>query len=264
MEENRPDENRISEEDEAWLNRVYAAVQDDEEKLARVQWTDMAGQPLEEPEKRGEYILYSHVCIPNGKTYVGITRQTPEQRWRNGSAYRSNPEFYADIEKYGWENFIHRIEYSGMTKEEAEIAESVFIGIAASTEPELGYNRSEFGTSAWEPTPEQRKQLAEKKKNYIAAHPEYLEKLHDARRGVPQSKETREKISAARKGQAMPEEQRRKLSRPVRCIETGECYLNAREAAEETGVNASSIGNCCRGAKGHKTAGGMHWEYISG
>lgn len=30
--------------------------------------------------------LYMHIC-PNGKKYVGITIQEPNQRWRDGKGY---------------------------------------------------------------------------------------------------------------------------------------------------------------------------------
>ncbi len=47
--------------------------------------------------------------------------------------------------------------------------------------------------------------------------------------------------------------------RKIICIKTGVVYNNAREAAEDTGANPSSIIRCCNG--NCKTAKGMKWEY---
>lgn len=46
----------------------------------------------------------------------------------------------------------------------------------------------------------------------------------------------------------------------VRCIETGETYASYQEASRKTGINATCIGNVCRGVQ--KTAGKLHWELL--
>ena len=51
-------------------------------------------------------------------------------------------------------------------------------------------------------------------------------------------------------------------AKPVRCIETGEKFGCASEAGEKLNVNPVSIRNCCAGKA--KTAGGYHWERLSG
>ena len=43
---------------------------------------------------------------------------------------------------------------------------------------------------------------------------------------------------------------------------TGEVYPGVREAAEMTGISASSLSRACRGKQ--KSAGGFEWEYING
>ena len=40
---------------------------------------------------------------------------------------------------------------------------------------------------------------------------------------------------------------------------TNEIYISVKEASERTGVNPSSISNCCRGKS--KSAGGYVWEF---
>ena len=51
-----------------------------------------------------------------------------------------------------------------------------------------------------------------------------------------------------------------KVSKPVRCIETGIIYKNARVAAKEIGIDSSNIYYCLNGKR--KTAGGFHWERV--
>ena len=65
-------------------------------------------------EKR--YCVYTHTNKINNKIYVGMTSLKPEQRWNKGQGYSQQPKFYQDIEKYGWDNFIHKIEFENLTK----------------------------------------------------------------------------------------------------------------------------------------------------
>ncbi len=65
-----------------------------------------------------EYCVYKHTS-PNGKVYIGITRQNPIKRWMNGKGYAHNTHFYNAILKYGWSNFRHEILFTGLTREDA-------------------------------------------------------------------------------------------------------------------------------------------------
>lgn len=51
-----------------------------------------------------------------------------------------------------------------------------------------------------------------------------------------------------------------KVSKPIRCIETGIIYKNARVAAKEIGICPTNIYYCVSGKR--KTAGGFHWERV--
>lgn len=51
-----------------------------------------------------------------------------------------------------------------------------------------------------------------------------------------------------------------KVSKPVRCIETGIIYKNARVAAKEIGIGDTNIYYCLNGKR--RTAGGFHWERV--
>lgn len=50
-------------------------------------------------------------------------------------------------------------------------------------------------------------------------------------------------------------------SRMIKCIETGVIYHGFREAERETGIDRNNICSCCNGRL--KTAGKLHWEYVS-
>ena len=48
-----------------------------------------------------KYIVYQHKNKITNKSYIGITSQEPEQRWKNGNGYINHPKFYPAIQKYG-------------------------------------------------------------------------------------------------------------------------------------------------------------------
>lgn len=50
---------------------------------------------------------------------------------------------------------------------------------------------------------------------------------------------------------------RKKQGNKIQCLETGKIYSSYQEAYRDTGINANSIGNVCRGTQ--NTAGRMHW-----
>ena len=71
------------------------------------------------------YKVYLHT-LPNGKRYVGITKQEPEKRWLNGKGYIQQ-DFRADIDFYGWENILHEIIADNLTEEQAKEKIDLFI-----------------------------------------------------------------------------------------------------------------------------------------
>ena len=95
-------------------------------------------------EKR--YKVYRHT-FPNGKVYIGITNQSVERRWRNGHGYLwkdkngryRQPAIAHAILKYGWENVLHDILFSGLTREEAEKTEIELIAFYKSNNRDFGY-----------------------------------------------------------------------------------------------------------------------------
>ena len=89
--------------------------------------------------------VYIHSC-PNGKKYVGITRQRPEKRWNNGCGYVKNEHFTRAIKKYGWENIDHMV-IEVDTETEMYYLERYLIAYYNSNNPKYGYNNSRGGDS---------------------------------------------------------------------------------------------------------------------
>ena len=73
------------------------------------------------------FCVYCHTNKKNGKKYVGITSQKPEQRWNNGKGYIANDDFYKDIQKYGWSGFEHEIVADNLTQKQATQMEADLI-----------------------------------------------------------------------------------------------------------------------------------------
>lgn len=244
------------------------------------------------------YIVYVHVNKANGKVYVGQTRLKPNERWRNGKGYINNNHFYRSIQKYGWDNFEHKILYDNLTKEEANKIEMNLISFYDSTNCNKGYNQTigGDGTNGYIYTDEQRSAISERQKGRLLTdewkenigkavrgknHPFYGKKLTDEHRkhlseshiGLPShggmcgqkhTEEAKRKISESNMGRVVSEETRKKISKAnsksVRCVETGVVYSGLPEASEKTRCDKTGICLCCNGKQ--KTCGGYHWEYI--
>lgn len=99
---------------------------------------------LEHDDTIKRYLIYKHTA-PNGKVYIGITKQDAERRWQNGNGYNTQKKFWKAIQKYGWKNFTHEILETDLTEKEACEKEMAFIEQYKSINPKFGYNTSEGG-----------------------------------------------------------------------------------------------------------------------
>lgn len=97
------------------------------------------------------YYIYKHT-VPNNKVYVGITKQNPNRRWRNGHGYKDSHLFFNAIIKYGWTNISHEILEEGLSFEEACIQEKYYIDLYQSNNRNFGYNLTGGGSK--DPTKE--------------------------------------------------------------------------------------------------------------
>lgn len=110
------------------------------------------------------YTIYCHENRINGKIYIGQTRQKRlTARWSAGAGYVGCPHFNSAIKKYGWENFEHTILKTGLTKEEADAYEKLYISFFSSNDPKYGYNIQKGGASAGGMSPEGAASIREKK-----------------------------------------------------------------------------------------------------
>lgn len=73
-----------------------------------------------------EYCVYIHY-FPNGKYYVGISKDIGSRWEGDGKHYDSNPDMYRAIQEFGWNNIRHRVVCSRLSKEEALSIENTLI-----------------------------------------------------------------------------------------------------------------------------------------
>lgn len=129
-----------------------------------------------------KYCVYCHTNKENGKKYIGVTSQKPENRWRKGNGYKNNAYFFRAISVCGWDSFYHDIIESDLTKEDAELLEIKLIKEYDTRNPNKGYNIESGGNL--------NKEISESTKS----------KISNALKGHPCSEQTREKISESQKG----------------------------------------------------------------
>ena len=217
------------------------------------------------------YTVYEHRNKINGKRYIGITKQIPEERWRNGSNYKESPHFYAAIQKYGWDAFEHKILFTNLTKEEACKKEKELIKKHKTQDREYGYNILEGGTAPTLPQ-EVRDKISTGmmgNKNGLG-HPcseEKKKKISEAQKGRQFTAAHKAKLSEAAKKRHVPcsAEKRKTLSqnypnkRKVYCEETDTIYESVQECARQLNLYATNVTKVCKGI--HHTTGGYHLRY---
>ena len=220
------------------------------------------------------YFVYQHINKINGKIYIGITKQLPEKRWgKDGSNYKSSPHFYSAIQKYGWDNFEHKIIYEGLTYKEACEKEKELIKKFQSMNREFGYNSTSGGDS-FVMNEETRQKISKSmmgNQNGLG-HPcseEKKKKIREAQKGREFTEEHRQKLSEAAQRRHVPcsEEKKQKLSqsypnkRRVYCEELDIIYESVQECSRQLGIPASNISKLC-GGRG-KTLKGYHLKYYN-
>lgn len=216
------------------------------------------------------YTVYQHRNKINGKVYIGITMQTPEQRWRHGEGYKSSPHFYAAIQKYGWDNFEHNILFQNLTKEEACKKEQELIAKYNSMNRKYGYNSTSGGDIFVmnEETKQKISQSLMGNKNGLG-HPcseEKKKKISEAQKGRRLTEEHKQKLSEAAKKRHTPcseqaKENIRKAShkKPVYCEELNKVFESVQECSRQLGIPATNISKLCNGRG--KTLKGYHLKY---
>lgn len=223
------------------------------------------------------WVVYVHTCRINEKRYIGVTSQDPiEKRFNyNGSGYKTSTKFWNAIQKYGWNNFDHRIIVSSESKEHIMELEKFYIKLFRTQEDKYGYNILEGGDNAYHYPAEVRKRMSESNKKYkggmLGKHhsEETKEKIRAAQAGRKMSPERHARhIEAMKKqrgkpGHKMSEENKNKLieisKRKVLCVETGEVFDSMTECANQFNVLISNLSRAI--SKGVKYKG-YHFEKV--
>lgn len=235
-------------------------------------------------KKTKVWTIYKHTLICDGPekdwSYIGQTFKSVTSRWKNGTAYRDQPNFYTAIKKYGWDSFKHEILLTNIsTSQEANKWERFYIKQfhTYTRDPYcMGWNATKGGTGI------KSLKSADASKKVICIE---LDKIWDSAVDAAEELELGENgICMCCKGQRKTAygfhwayatdsvvintlsqyKNKNKLpaqAKPVRCLETGKQYTCLNEAAKDTALkNGNSIGACCCGRR--QTAGGYHWKYI--
>ena len=173
------------------------------------------------------YCVYQHTS-PDGKVYIGVTRQDPQARWCGGFGYASNLYFLTDIMTYGWLNFQHEVLADGLQEEQAFEMEAELIAQHNSTNPLFGYNLN--AGSARKPKRELLAKAELDRKLVVLSVPPDVPSCY------------------------------RPTSRPVRCVETGDVFPSLSSAARYIHTDKTSLRKqILKGQRCH----GYHWEYVT-
>lgn len=149
--------------------------------------------------KKDKYIVYMHTC-PNSKRYIGITKLSPNARWKNGLGYKSQSNFYADIVKFGWNNIKHEIIDENLNHDMACEEEIYLIGLLKTNNPKYGYNQTSGGDGTC---------------NYSHKNPhdeEWRKKVSLANTGKKRTDEAKQKMREAKLGTHWSDERRKQYS----------------------------------------------------
>ena len=178
------------------------------------------------------YSVYYHRNIITNQYYIGITSQKPQERWRlNGTGYKSQKKIWDAIQKYGRNNFEHKILYTELTAEEAGLIEKRLI---------IQYNSIMNGYNV------------DKGGNIPCHSKETIEKIRQSMYGHYHTKETKEKITKIKQSQSGIQ---------VICLETNKIYPSFGAAMRDTGIDKSSISKACHNKI--SSAGGYHWRLLT-
>lgn len=199
----------------------------------------------------GGWYVYKHTS-PDGKVYIGACKDL-KHRWRgNGSGYRGSGRFYDAICEIGWNNFKHEVIAQGLSQTDAHKLEHLLISEAKSNDEQFGYNMQSGGIAGKCHCRETKEKMSEAaKKRYENQEERILQSMR--MKECYKSHEYRDKVqNAIRKARC----------RAVKCVETGDVFESASDAARITGINRACISEVCSGRK--KTIHGLHWEYVVG
>lgn len=209
-----------------------------------------------------EYTLYRHI-FPNGKMYVGITRQTPIcRRWHNGHGYDNQPKMANAIAKYGWSSVKSEVLLCDLTMQEAKFWERFYIELFDTVNNGYNITHGGDGLNGVKLSEETKRKIGDANRGKPATNNgEYFRRYvaeHGAwNKGVPLSGEHLRKITEER--------QRRCNKEILACDPTTHqvimVFPSCTLAAKALGVSKEVISRCAKG--GRKTSAGYEWRYAN-
>lgn len=228
----------------------------------------------------GDYTVYMHIA-PNGKKYIGITKQKPVKRWLHGKGYQKQEYFFNAILKYGWDNLKHQILIEGLTREQAEEKEKEYIKKYKTNIRKYGYNIENGGRlQKVSQETKEKLRLANLGKRHSQETCEKLRELERQRwldseyrdnqvkkrlgkppwnKGKKTSLEVREKQRNVKLGKYVGSKHWN--AKKIINLDTGEIYESVGLAAKHFNVaNGSHIVQVCKGIR--NIAYGYRWAYF--
>jgi group I intron endonuclease len=239
-------------------------------------------------EERSTWIVYCHTCSLTGKSYVGYTKKTLEQRWNEHVALafdartsKKKYQFNKAIQKYGVEAWSHEVIQKDLgSLEHACEVEKRLIAERNTLTP-TGYNEIEGGRGV--------KLTAEGKDRHRVAikaalhrpdvRARYLEGIrrsHCTPEFIARNKAAQkiaqnrpEVIALKRKSMLERANQPGYVGPRAKAVEQIEpstgaivaTFDSVTQASKVTGINLSKITEVARGSR--KRSGGFNWRYVS-
>lgn len=241
----------------------------------------MGNTVLNEYSKDTMIGIYKITNLINGKSYIGQSINIKRRFWDHRCiSHESNRHLKYALKKYGKDNFKYEV-LEECLEDELDAKERHYI---ETLKPE--YNVTNGGQDSLRRYPEDvRKKISNKSKEQwenmtdeerqhrithnltghrvgYAMSEETKAKLRDKNLGKKQSPETIEKrkqtmLEKKRNGYRQDNSSHMKR---VKCIETNEVFKSVRDAAENIGVDPSSVSSMLKGRQ--KTVKGFHFEYL--
>lgn len=181
-----------------------------------------------------KFTVYAHVS-PNGKAYVGMTSQPLKTRWgKKGGGYR-HQYFYEAIKAIGWDNFQHIVIAEGLSIEEAALKEKEYIKKYNSYKD--GFNCSLGGENIipYHHSKKTKDKISKNRKGICCgkSNAMYGKPLRDRFSTDEDYKRWKQNISNALS-------MRKEIMSPKYiCINTGELFKTAKDAAARFGIKSS-------------------------
>jgi len=160
-------------------------------------------------KKNKEFIVYKITHMKSNKSYIGITINY-KQRMRSHFKRKDNTFLHRSIQKYGKDNFSHKIifecnNWKELCKKEIEYIKKF------NTKAPNGFNLTDGGEGLPNPSKETREKMRASQIGKKLSK-EHREKISEGNKGQKRSLETRKKMSAWQIGRKFSDETRKKMS----------------------------------------------------